>query len=256
MQATTACSRGISGEATLDYFGDEGRLKVKSLYLVARPERLRFDVFNPLGGVLSTLTSNGRSFALLDVRQKLFVQGAANECNIERALRVPIPPAALSQLLTGEAPILVHRPEQSSLVWESGSYRLSIASEHEATEEVRLVPHEADWNRPWGDQRVRVLRVSVAQKGLVLYEVELDDHRAATTAAARTDPDGIEPPIPPSGPACNAEIPRRVSFRVPGAGRDLIVLHGEVHHNPPLVPGLFQQDPPSGVRFEYSACDS
>jgi hypothetical protein len=254
MRQTTACSRGISGEATLDYLGDEGRLRVQSLYVVARPERLRFDVFNPLGGVLSTLTSDGRDFALLDVREKLFLTGAASECNIERALRVPIPPPALGQLLTGEAPILVHQPEQAQIAWDAGSYKLQIASEHDAVEEVRLVPHEADWTRPWAEQRVRVLSVKVSQKGLVLYEVDMGEHRVASTAAARKDPDGIEADVAPSGPECRAEVPRRVRFRVPGAGRDLIVIQKTVHHNPPIMPGLFEQQAPDGVRRERSTC--
>ncbi len=254
MRATTGCSRGISGEATLDYFGDEGRVRVNSMYVVARPERLRFDVFNPLGGVLSTLTSDGQRFALLDTRQKLFLTGAASECNIERALRVPIPPPALGQLLTGQAPILVHQPEQAQLTWDSGSYRIAIQSEHDAVEELRLVPHDADWLKPWAEQRVRVLYVKVSQKGLVLYEVDMDDHKAASTAPPRKDPDGIDDDVPPSGPTCSAEVPRRVRFRVPGAGRDLIVLQKTVQHNPPLVPGLFEQQAPGGVRRELSTC--
>jgi hypothetical protein len=255
MRATTACSRGISGEATLDYLGDEGRLRVNSLYVVARPERLRFDVFNPLGGVLSTLTSDGRSFALLDTREKLFLTGAASECNIERALRVPIPPPALGQLLTGEAPILAHQPEQARIAWESGSYTLSVTSEYDAVEEVRLVPHDNDWLRPWAEQRVRVQYVKVTQKGLVLYEVDMSDHRKASTAPPRKDPDGIEEDVPPSGPPCDAEVPGRVRFRVPGAGRDLVVIQKTVHHNPPLVSGLFEQQAPGGVRRERSTCD-
>jgi hypothetical protein len=254
MRATTACSRGISGEATLDYLGDEGRLRVSSLYVVARPDRLRFDVFNPLGGVLSTLTSDGRSFALLDVREKLFLTGAANECNIERALRVPIPPPALGQLLTGEAPILVHQPEQARIAWDSGSYELSITSEHDAVEVVRLLPHDDDWLLPWAEQRVRVQYVKVSQKGLVLYEVDMGEHKKARTAGPRQDPEGIEDDIAPSGPPCDAEVPGRVRFRVPGAGRDLLVIQKTVHHNPPLVPGVFQQEAPGGVRRERSAC--
>jgi len=256
MRETTACSRGISGEATLDYFGDEGRVRVNSLYVIARPERIRFDVFNPLGGVLSTLTSDGRSFALLDTRQKLFLTGAASECNIERALRVPIPPPALGQLLTGVAPILEHQPEQAQLSWDSGSYRIAIQGEHEAVEELRLVPHESDWLKPWAEQRVRVLYVKVSQQGLVLYEVDMVEHKAAATAPPRKDPEGIEDDVPPSGPACNAEVPRRVRFRVPGAGRDLIVLQKSVQHNPPLIPSIFEQSAPGGVRHEVSTCDS
>lgn len=254
MRDTVACSRGLVGEGTFDYLGDEGRVRAKSLYVVARPTRLRFDVLSPLGGVLSTLTSDGQRFAYYDLRQRLFLEGPAEECNVEQALMVPVPPEALGQLLTGQAPILVHRPEQARLVWEGGSYVLRVDSEHQAAQEVKLVPRDEDWQRPWQEQRLRVLEVRVSQQGLLLYEVRLEEHRAASTAAPRVDPDGIEADVLPSGPSCNAEVPRRVRFLVPGAGRDIVLVQGEVHHNPPLLPGLFQQAPPDGVRARRSSC--
>jgi hypothetical protein len=254
MRASVACSRGLTGEGTIDYFGDEGRIRAKSLYVVARPARLRFDVVNPLGGVLSTLTSDGQSFAFYDLRERQFLTGPADECNIEQALKVPVPPEALVELLTGQAPILVHRSEQARLGWESGAYVLRIDSEHAAAEEIHLVPRDEDWQRPWQEQRLRVLEVRVSQQGLVLYDARLDEHRASTTARPRVDDEGIEPEVPPSGPSCSAEVPRRVRFLVPGAGRDIVFIQTDVHHNPPLTPGLFGQIAPAGVRVRSSSC--
>jgi hypothetical protein len=256
MREEHACSRGLSGEGTFDYFGDEGRIRARSLYVVARPVALRFDVVSPVGGVISTLTSDGQRFAYSDLREKQFVTGPADECNVERALRVPIPPAALGELLTGQAPILMHRPEQATLTWEGGSYRLRIQSEVQASEEVRLVPRDEDWQRPWQEQQLRVMQVRVSQQGLVLYEATLEEHRAAKRAAPRVDPDGIEPDVPPSGPPCNAEVPRKLRFQVPGSGRDIVFLQNEVAHNPPIVAGLIQQTPAPGMHVRKAACAS
>lgn len=254
MRDSIACSRGLTGEGTFDYFGDEGRVRAKTLYVVARPKRLRFDVVNPMGGVLSTLTSDGSTFAYSDLRERVFLLGPADECNLEQALKVPLPPEALGELLSGQAPILVHEPNDARLEWESGAYVIDIASELQATERVRLVPRDEDWERPWQEQRLRVLEVRVAQRGRVLYEASLDDHRAASTAPPRTDPDGLEPDILPSGPSCDAEVPRRVRFLVPGAGRDIVFLQGEVHHNPPLTDELFVQAPAPGMNVRRSSC--
>jgi hypothetical protein len=254
MREAHACSRGLTGEGTFDYLGDEGRVRARSLYVVARPAQLRFDVMSPVGGVLSTLTSDGRRFAFSDLRERQFVEGPADSCNVERALRVPIPPAALGELLSGQAPILVHRPEQATLTWEGGSYRLQIQSEVQANEEVRLVPRDEDWQRPWQEQQLRVLTVRVSQQGLVLYEASLEDHRSAKLAGARIDPDGLEPDVLPSGPPCTAEVPRRIRFQVPGSGRDILFSQAEVQHNPPLVPGLFTQSAAAGMRVRQAAC--
>jgi hypothetical protein len=254
MRASVACSRGLAGEGAFDYLGDEGRIRAKTLYVVARPRRLRFDVVNPLGGVLSTLTSDGQIFAFMDLRERLFLTGPADECNLEQALKVPVPPEALGDLLSGQAPILVHRPEQARLGWESGAYVLRIDSEYAAAEEVRLVPRDEDWERPWQEQRLRVLEVRVSQQNLVLYDARLEEHRAASTASPRVDADGLEADVPPSGPSCNAEVPRRLRFVVPGAGRDIVFIQNDVQHNPPLAAGLFRQVPPAGVRVRRSSC--
>jgi hypothetical protein len=256
MRAGVACSRGLTGEGTLDYFGDEGRVRAKTLYVVARPTSLRFDVVNPMGGVLSTLTSDGRVFAYSDLRERVFLRGPADECNLEQALKVPLPPEALGELLSGQAPILVHGPEGATLAWDSGAYVMDSAREHQATERVRLVPRDEDWERPWQEQRLRVLEVSVSQRGLVLYEASLDEHRAAKIAEPRVDPDGLEPIVPPSGPSCEAEVPRRVRFLVPGAGRDIVFLQGDVRHNPPLTPELFTQTPAAGMHVRRSSCSA
>jgi hypothetical protein len=49
-------------------------------------------------------------------------------------------------------------------------------------------------------------------------------------------------------------VPRKIRFQVPGSGRDIVFLQKEVAHNPPIVPGLFQQSPAPGMRVRMSAC--
>ncbi|HEX4474814.1 MAG TPA: hypothetical protein VH142_07040, partial [Polyangiaceae bacterium] len=77
MRATDACSRGVSGEAKVDYFGERGRVRGSTLFVMSRPEKIRFDVFSPFGLTLSTLTSDGRVFALLDTTSKQYFEGPA-----------------------------------------------------------------------------------------------------------------------------------------------------------------------------------
>jgi hypothetical protein len=259
MHASYACSRGVRAESKIDYFGENGRVRGNVYYLAALPNRLRFDVYSPFGITLATLTSDGRDFAFFDLRRKVFQYGPANTCNVARFTRVPVPPHALAQLLRGEAPVLRHDPENASIDWESsflgsGRYVVSIRSTRSASERIELVPRPEDWNRPFAEQRVRVLKVAVEQQGYELYSAELVDHRAAKTAPPSVDPDGLLPPVPPSGPACDAEVPGRIRLEVPDTKQDLILRNDRVHHNPPLEPASFRQTAPAGTRVEYAAC--
>jgi hypothetical protein len=247
MRATYACSRAVQGDAALDYSGPEGRMRGKVMYLGALPEQLRLDLYSPFGVTLSTLTSDGRHFSLLDLRNKEFLEGPANTCNVARFTRVPVPPFALVELLRGEAPVLAHDPGGAELKWECDRYRLRIKSQYQAVETIELVPRPSDWDRSYGEQRVRVLAVEVDQYGSPLYRAELRDH-----APARMAPVGAGESA--SGPACDAELPRGVRLSVPSGNAVLILRSHELLHNPALEPGVFRQPVPAGVVRRHADC--
>ncbi len=254
MHETFSCSRGIQSDGKVDYFGDEGRLRGNVLFIVMRPEQLRFDVFSPFGITLSTLTSDGEAFALFDLKNKQFLHGPASQCNVARFTGVPVPPHVLVQLLTGEAPVLKHEPGGAAIAWEKGRYVVRIASRHGAEQKISLEPHPKDWSKPWAEQRVRVTEVEVVQHGYRHYRAELTDHRTASRAVVDEDEDDFDAPPPPSGPECSAEIPRRMRIEMPEVGRDVIFRHDKVFHNPPLDVETFRQNIPGGVEVRRSEC--
>lgn len=254
MRATYACANGVQGEAKIDHFSPKGRVR-GDLYLTAVvPDRVRFDVVS-FGTTLYALTSNGDHFQMLDVKEKQFLYGPASACNLARLTQVPVPGHALVALLRGEAPVLVHQPAGATIAWDPGGfYKIAIASTREATEEIAIQVNPADRDKPWSEQRVRVTDVRVMQRGVDLYHADLRNFDVAHTAGPRVDADGLEPPIPPSGPACEAELPRSIRMRVPNTEEDVVFQYKDAKWNPPLVPGAFEQTPPGGVRAVYVSC--
>jgi len=167
-----------------------------------------------------------------------------------------VPAHVLVDLLRGEAPVLVHEGTDASLAWSADGYWVvRIASTRQAREEIHLAPRPDDWTKPWTEQRMRVLAVKVEQQGYLLYRAELDGHSPAPMAGPRIDPDRLEPPIPPSGPPCSAELPRRIHVVVPAPDSDVRFLYQQSTWNPPLPDGVFQQSPPAGMRIEQVACE-
>lgn len=259
MRATYACSRGLVGDAKIDFMDSRGRVRGNISILASLPDRTRLDAFSPFGVSLSTLTTDQGNFAYFDLKQRRFLEGPASPCNIARFTQVPMPAFALVQLLRGEAPVLKHAAGQSELAWNSGwlargSYRVRVRGQYESEQDIDLVPHPDDFARPWQDQRVRVLRIALAQQGIPLYRVQFEGHGTAMTAKTRQDPDGIDPDIPPSGPACSAEIPRRIRIVMPEDERDLVIHFDRVEHNPPLVSGAFRQVRPDGAAHAWAEC--
>ncbi len=256
MRAGFACGIAIQASAKVDHFGEHGRVRGEVMLFAARPALLRMDIISPFGVTLATLTTTGTRFALADLRDKRFYVGPASACNIARLTAVPVPGHVLVDLLRGEAPVLKHPSRSATVTWSSdGYYAVTIGSSREAREEIRLAPRPEDWTLPWDQQRMRVLDVRVEQQGYVLYHAELGDHEGAPTAGPREDPDNLAPPLPPSGPRCDAEIPRRIRVEVPNPMADVRFQYEQLFWNPPLPEGTFEQPPPPGMRPEEVLCN-
>lgn len=268
MRATSACGNALRGDATIDNFGSQGRIRTSITLLAARPAKVRLDAIAPVVGSVGTLTSDGVRFGFNDLRGKRFLVGPASACNIARITQMPIPGNVLVDLLRGQAPVLRRdgAPSPATIEWSgSGYYVVRIPSTRSAREELHLAPTPADWNKPWAEQRMRVLDVQVWQEEVLLYHAELEGHASAAMAklppsdpaADRLDAVlGDASPKPTwSGPTCDAEVPRRVHVSVPAESEDVIFRYDEVVWNPPLDAGSFVQPPPDGVPIVNVDCD-
>ena len=255
MKATYACVNGVQGVAKIDHFSPKGRVRGEVQLLAINADRVRFDVVSPFGIVLYTLASNGDRFQMNDIKEKQYLYGPAKACNLARLTQVPVPGHALVSLLRGEAPVLAHEPSGASIEWDSaGFYRVLVSGKHDASEEVHLEVTPDDWNKPWNQQRVRVTDVRVTQRGVDLYQAELANHERAKTSPPRDDPDGIDPSVPPSGGACDAELPRSIRMKVPNTEQDVVFQYKEARWNPPIIDGAFRIVEPGGVRKQFVDC--
>ena len=255
MKATYACARGVQGEGKLDHMNKEGRIRGDVMLMAVDPARVRLDVISQFGVTLATLTSDGRRFSFFDMKNKAFLEGPPEPCNIARLTQVRMPAHALVRLMRGEAPVLVHEPNAATIEWDgSGYYVVRIPSRHEARQIVHLEPSPDDFGLPYDKQRLRVRYVRVDQRDYVHFEARMSDHKDASTMPPREDELGLDPPTPPSGPACQAEIPRRIHVEVPYTRDDMRFRYEDVGLNPPLPQGVFTQPVPGGVRRQYVQC--
>jgi hypothetical protein len=61
--------------------------------------------------------------------------------------------------------------------------------------------------------------------------------------------------LPPSGPFCDAEIPKTIHLEVPGPNDDVAFRYAEITWNPPLPDGIFRQPTPDGMVAETVDCE-
>ncbi len=255
MRATHGVCNGVMANAKIDHFGQQGRVRGDLLMFAAVPANIRMDVISPFGASLATLTTDGTRFALADLRDKRFYVGPATACNIARLTTVPIPGHVLVNLFRGQAPVLKHDDAATTIAWNGkGYYVVTIPSTRDAVEEIHIAPTPDDVAKPWKDQRMRVLEVTIRQHGSILYRAKLDDHARAPMSKESVDPDNIDPPTPPSGPECDAEIPRKIHVDVPNQDEEVKFTYDQVRWNPPLPEGTFSQPPPPGMSVVPVTC--
>ncbi len=260
MRATLAPCSGVQAGATFEVSRSyamvfSGSLRGDVLLYAASPARVRMDLVSSFGVSLATLTSDGTRFAFADMREKRFSIGEANACNIARFTTVPMPPNVLVDMLLGRAPVLKHS-DPGTVEWDGdGYYVVTIPGTRDAVEEIRMTPTPADFRKPWGEQRMRVVGVKVKQYGTTLYTAAFDQHAKAPMSKERVDADGIDPPLPPSGPLCEAELPRRIRVAVPDKNEELDLRYKNVSWNPPLPEGIFEQQPQPGLLVTPVRCD-
>lgn len=256
MRASFACANAVQASGKLDQYTVVGRIRSELMLFAARPAQLRMDIVSPFGVAIATLTTDAGKFSLADLRDKRFYVGPADACNIARLTSVPVPPHVLVEVLRGEAPVLKHDAQLATMVWDPhGYWALTIPSTRGASEVIHLAPRPEDWSLPWDRQRMRVLDVRVDQQGYELYHVSLDDHASTPTSGPREDPDNLAPPLPPSGPVCDAEIPRQIRLQVDYPKADVRLLYDNPLWNPPLPEGSFMQQAPPGMRTERVDCE-
>jgi hypothetical protein len=255
LRTTGDCETALKAKAKIDHLSQHGRIKGDLYMFAGVPARLRLDAISPFGVALATLTSDGKDFALADLRDKRFYVGPASACNIARLTTVPLPGHVLVDLLRGQAPVLRH-DAAGTVAWSpEGYYVVRIAGTREASEELHVEPRPDDIGKPWGEQRMRLLDVKVWQKGVLLYHASLSDHREAPMSGPLVDSMGLDPTLPPSGVTCEAEVPRRIHVEVPVLAEDVVFRYEEITWNPPLPPGTFLQAPREGLALTPVTCE-
>lgn len=215
----------LRADAKVDHMGEGGeRVKLSMSMLLERGGKLRLEANSPLGGPLATLVSDGKQFALLDVRQNRFLVGPALPCNVARLIRIELPPDDVVAVLMGGAP-LEGEPLESS--WDR---------EHGGRERLRLRTPDGGQESLELDGRNRVWDVLKAERRLVsgelLWRVEHESF----------------------GDHGGVRLPERSQVEEPRIGADARIRFRSVTPNVTPPASAFHLEPPSGLTPEAVDC--
>jgi hypothetical protein len=220
--------RTLRATAKLDHFANGGeRVRVKVSLLLARRAKLRIEADSPLGGALATLTSDGKRFQLLDLRNNRFLEGPAKACNVARLIRLEIPPEDVVSVLMGEAPL----PAEARIKgagWDpddGGREVLTLAMPDGGEEIIKLDARDKSWDVRRAERR--------GPDGKVLWRVTNDKF---------VDRGG------------GVRLPEVSDVQEPPHGADAEIKFRAVEPNVELGDELFHLPPPEKIAPEPADC--
>jgi outer membrane lipoprotein-sorting protein len=127
VEATQARVERVRGEARVKVASPAGSGTVTQFVIAERPDRLRLETLDFFGNPAAVLVADGGRFALLDLREGVFLRGDATPRNLARLLPFAIAAPDLVLLLCGAVPIAPGRA--ISVEPGDGVARLTVESE-------------------------------------------------------------------------------------------------------------------------------
>jgi outer membrane lipoprotein-sorting protein len=225
LRARAAHLKTLRATAKVDHFANAGeRVRVKFTMLLARGGKLRLEADSPLGGSLATVTSDGRQFALLDVKNNRFLTGPAKACNVARLIRLAIPPDDVVAVLMGEAPL-------------GGTIK------------------GVDWDPNNGGREV--LTLSLPDGGEEIIKLDAKDKRWDVMRAERRDRAGkVLWRVTNEGFKDHGDVrlPDVSDIEEPPHGADAEIKFRSVEPNAEISDDLFRLPPPQGITPEHADC--
>jgi hypothetical protein len=217
VERTQARVERVRGEARVKVESPGGSGTVTQFLVAERPDRLRLDALDFFGNPAAALVADGGRFALLDLREGVYYEGAATPENLARLVPLPIPAADLVTLLCGGIPIL----------------RAAAASVEPGDGVLRLVLEGED----------RVQRLDVGAGAAV--------HASTISALAGREPPPLRYDVVFERFTVRAgrPFPGTLKLEAPASGVRLRLSWKEIEVNGVLPEGTFTLAPPPGARI-------
>lgn len=207
----------VSGEAKVKVQSPAGGGTVTQFVTAERPDRVRLETLDFFGNPAAVLVADGGRFALLDLREGVFLRGAATPRNLARLLPLALPAPELVQLLCGAAPLVAGRAVSA----EPGDGVLRLTLE--------------------GEDRVQRLDVGAG--------AAIQASRVAARPGGDPPADRYDLQFDRFQERAGRPFPGRVRLEAPAADVRLELSWKEIEANGVLPEGAFVLTPPPGARI-------
>jgi hypothetical protein len=210
--------------ATLEYYGEQGRARIRQALLGREPSDVRMESISPFDTTLSVLVLRGGSLRFYDLQNEQFVVGRAVPEHISRLVPLWLTAEDIVRVLLGGPPLDAGDPTHAdqAVEWDgrAGAWRWTLPGVPEGRLHVWM--RHGTWSLSGAE--------ALDGEGRSVWEM-----RTGSWESTRLD-DGTE-----------IELPTRYRFLLPSEGIDLSLEVERRTLNPELPDELFELPTPRGV---------
>lgn len=117
--------------AVMEYFGSDGRVRVRQALLVSRPGNFRLETLSPMDSTLAVVVTNDEDLTYYDLAGERAYTGAPTAQNLARLIPLWLSPAQIVRVVLGSVPfdIVDVQPSDWDLTWDGqkNAWRLEAA---------------------------------------------------------------------------------------------------------------------------------
>jgi len=211
-----ALVKGLSGTVKVDHFSRQGRIVFKQVVVAVRPALLHLETLSPFEHPVSVLVSDGKKFALYDMRKKIYYHGPASPRNISRILPIILRGREIVEILLGGAPILNYDSAELIADRGDGVYRfIALSKARKLKQTIEVDP-----------RTLSIINMVLKDHLGVVYSLAFKKHRLVRGVL----------------------FPHKIHFLMPREKVDMIIKYRSMALNPPVEAALFKLDPPRGIK--------
>lgn len=216
----TADVHAARARAVMEYYGDEGRVRIRQALVVREPGDVRLETLSPFQSTLSVLITNADTLLYVDLSDERQYLGVPSAENLNKLIPLWLSPSDIVRVVLGGLPLQMVGVDRDAwqLEWDGhkGAWKLS-ATDIDGTHITFWLRHQS-----W------VLAGAEAKdvRGDVIWEIRTRDYQAIAHDALET------------------EYPERIRFLMPSENIDVSLHIQEYTLNPQVGDALFTLDLP------------
>lgn len=202
--------------AVMEYFGNDGRVRVRQALLVNRPGNFRLETLSPMDSTLAVVVTNDEELTFYDLTDEKAYTGAPTAQNLARLIPLWLSPSQIVSVVLGSVPfdVVNAAPEDWTMAWDGkrNAWRLQAET------------HDGGRMEFW-----------VRNESWVLAGARASDAKDKTQWEIRTRD------FEPVSDGKNAtELPTRIRFLMEDEGLDVSLTVRSYEMNPELDDFLFE----------------